>query len=166
MRQVLHSGSDRVLDLVHPALQTGHHLDVTTSSVSLAPVGDPSRGATGTRPCAAGDVRGVDRKQAPKWAIPGSASFSTDGLGIAPGSGPSLIHASDTAEEAARRCRWFDQQWRGLPADPTAKEALVAKLSELGSHRAPVTLCALVLFHLFHLAAILEQNDMTHVRSL
>ncbi len=79
----------------------------------------------------------------------GSFSFSTDGLGIAPGNPLNLIQASETPEESERLGAWFDAQWSGLPADDAAKSDLVGALRQLSAHRAPSGIYAKILHHLF-----------------
>ena len=61
----------------------------------------------------------------------GSFSFSTDGLGLAPGNPLNLIQASETPEESERLCEWFDGQWSTLAADNAAKAGVVDLLRSL-----------------------------------
>ena len=82
-------------------------------------------------------------------ALLGSFSFSTDGLGLAPGNPLNLIQASETPEECERLGAWFDAQWSGLTANDGAKPGLVAALRRLAAHRAPSSIYALILHHLF-----------------
>ncbi|MCY4319145.1 MAG: helicase-related protein [Alphaproteobacteria bacterium] len=82
-------------------------------------------------------------------ALLGSFSFSTDGLGLSPGNPLNLIQASETAEESERLGAWFDAQWFGLPDDGAAKSDLVGALRRLAAHRAPSSIYALILHHLF-----------------
>ena len=82
-------------------------------------------------------------------ALIGSFSFSTDGLGLAPGNPLNLIQASETLEECERLGEWFDAQWSGIAGDDTAKVELVAALRSLAVHRAPSEIYALILHHLF-----------------
>ena len=84
-------------------------------------------------------------------ALIGSFSFSTDGLGLAPGNPLNLIQASETPEECQRLGTWFDAQWSGLPGDDTAKSHLIAALRRLAAHRAPSNIYALILHHLFRI---------------
>ena len=84
-------------------------------------------------------------------ALLGSFSFSTDGLGLAPGNPLNLIHASETPEECQRLGAWFETQWSGLTEDKAAKLDLVAALRRLAAHRAPSSIYALVLHHLFRI---------------
>lgn len=82
-------------------------------------------------------------------AVLGSFAFSTDGLGLTPGNPLNLIQASESAEEAAQLARWLDQQWATLQAQPESRPALIESLQGMGQHRAPFTLYALILNHLF-----------------
>ena len=82
-------------------------------------------------------------------ALLGSFSFSTDGLGIAPGNPLNLVQVSETPEESERLGAWFDAQWSGLAKDDAAKSDLVGVLRRLSAHRAPSGIYALILHHLF-----------------
>ena len=82
-------------------------------------------------------------------ALLGSFSFSTDGLGLAPGNPLNLIQASETPEECARLGEWFDAQWSALDADPAVKTGVVELLRSLAAHRDPLSVYALILHHLF-----------------
>ena len=90
-----------------------------------------------------------DGRPSPQKAVLGSVAFSTDGLGITPGNPLSLIQASETPEEAALLSQWFDTQWSTLPAGASAKAALIETFETLAGHRAPLSVYALVLHHLF-----------------
>jgi hypothetical protein len=72
-----------------------------------------------------------------------------DGLGLTPGNPLNLIQASETADEAAQLARWLDQQWTTLQSNPDSRPALISTLQAMGQHRAPFTLYALILNHLF-----------------
>ena len=85
----------------------------------------------------------------PNQAILGSFSFSTPGLGITPGNPLSLIQASETSEESGLLSGWFDAQWSGLHADSSAQDGFAAHLEQLGAHRDPSTIYALILHRLF-----------------
>lgn len=82
-------------------------------------------------------------------ALLGSFSFSTDGLGLAPGNPLNLIQASETPEECDRLGHWFEAQWSGIREEDAAKQDLVATLRLLAAHRAPSSIYALILHHLF-----------------
>ena len=82
-------------------------------------------------------------------ALLGSFSFSTDGLGLAPGNPLNLIQASETPEECDRLGSWFDGQWSGMSEQDAAKRDLGAALRLLASHRAPSSIYAVILHHLF-----------------
>ena len=85
----------------------------------------------------------------PQQAVLGSFSFSTDGLGLAPGNPLNLIQASETAEESERLCQWFDAQWSALAAGDGAKAGVVGLLRSLAAHRDPLSTYALILRHIF-----------------
>ena len=81
--------------------------------------------------------------------VMGSFSFSTDGLGLTPGNPLNLIQASESADEAAQLARWLDQHWATLSSQRDSRPALIETLQNMGQHRAPFTLYALILNHLF-----------------
>ena len=85
----------------------------------------------------------------PNRVITGTSSFSTSGLGLTPSQQFSLIQSSESAAESAVLSTWFEGLWATLPANGDAKATLLARLSELSSHRAPSLIYYLVLFHLF-----------------
>ena len=87
----------------------------------------------------------------PRHAVLGSFSFSTDGLGLAPGNPLNLIQASESSEESERLSNWFDGQWSALADGATAKTALVDLLRSLAAHRDPYSIYALILHHLFRI---------------
>lgn len=105
------------------------------------------RRAHGAVPQGAVVMRGPDGM--PDQGVMGSFALSTDGLGLTPGNPLNLIQASESADEAAQLARWLDQQWSTLPAQPDSRPALMEVLKDMGQHRAPVTLYALILNHLF-----------------
>ena len=84
-----------------------------------------------------------------RQAVLGSFSFSTDGLGLAPGNPLNLIQASETPEEGARLGEWFEGQWSALKSDATAQASVVELLQSLAAHRDPLSIYALILHHLF-----------------
>ena len=85
----------------------------------------------------------------PGQAVLGSFSFSTDGLGLAPGNPLNLIHASETPEESRRLSEWFDGQWSALAGGEGAKTGVVELLRSLAAHHDPHRIYALILNHLF-----------------
>ena len=85
----------------------------------------------------------------PRQAVLGSFSFSTDGLGLAPGNPLNLIQASETSEESERLSGWFDGQWSTLADGAAAKTAVVNLLRSLAAHHDPHSIYALILHHLF-----------------
>jgi hypothetical protein len=90
-----------------------------------------------------------DASSVPFKALLGSFSFTTDGLGITPGNPFSLIHASETEEEAAQLSEWFESQWAALEGRVDGKAGLVRALRALAAHAAPASVYALILHHLF-----------------
>ena len=105
------------------------------------------RRANGPVPQGAVVLRNGDGR--PGQAVLGSFSFSTDGLGLAPGNPLNLIQASETPEEGNRLSEWFDVQWSAMPVDGAAKAGVVALLRSLAAHRDPLGIYALILHHLF-----------------
>ena len=93
------------------------------------------------------------RDATPEQVVLGSLSFSTAGLGLTPGNPLSLIHASESADEAAQLARWFDQQWGSLHGQSgestSGRDALISALQAIGEHRDPFTVYTLILHHLF-----------------
>lgn len=91
--------------------------------------------------------------QLPEQVILGSFGFSTDGLGLTPGNPLNLIQASESPEEAARLALWFEQQWGALKAKIDSQAStgnrLEKALLDLGEHRDPLTIYALILSRLF-----------------
>ena len=85
----------------------------------------------------------------PQQAFIGSFSFSTDGIGLAPGNPLNLIQTSETLEECARLCEWFERQWSTMDANEVAKTGVVNLLRSLSSQRDPHSIYALMLYHLF-----------------
>ena len=201
MRIVPNTGTDRVVDIVRPWLQSGHEVDIATRALSLfafAELADKLACLAGARlilPPADAELhllgstadRAARNRLQARWlagrceawiekvvevrrasgtvpqgaivlrngdggtgqALLGSFSFSTDGLGLAPGNPLNLVQASETTEECERLGAWFDAQWSGLAGDNGAKLDLVAALQLLATHRAPSTIYALILHHLF-----------------
>ena len=79
----------------------------------------------------------------------GSFSFSTAGLGLAPGNPLNLIQASETPQESGHLCEWFDGQWSALAPDDGVKAGVVDLLRSLAADRDPHSIYALILYHLF-----------------
>ena len=85
----------------------------------------------------------------PQQAVLGSFSFSSDGLGLAPGNPLNLIQGSETAEESEQLCQWFDAQWSALAVGDDAKAGVVDQLRSLAAHRDPLSIYASILHHIF-----------------
>ncbi len=105
------------------------------------------RRARGTVPQGAIVLRNGDGRAG--QGLLGSFSFSTEGLGLAPGNPLNLIQASESPEECEQLATWFDAQWSVLMKDGAAKSDLLGVLRRLAAHRAPSGIYALVLHHLF-----------------
>lgn len=82
-------------------------------------------------------------------AVLGSFAFSTEGFGLTPGNPLNLIQASESREEAIQLAGWFDNQWKGLPALPDTRNALIAALKSIGSLLDPSTLYTVILHNVF-----------------
>jgi hypothetical protein len=89
-----------------------------------------------------------DGASRPAQVILGSLSFSTEGLGLAPGNALSLIQASESSEESAVLSTWFDAQWNGLSTGD-GRTAFLQALNAVSAPRAPFAIYALILHHLF-----------------
>ena len=85
----------------------------------------------------------------PKQGVLGSFSFSTYGLGLAPGNPLNLIQASEIPEESELLCKWFEKQWSALSEGDGAKAGVVDLLRSLAVHRDPLSIYALILHHIF-----------------
>ena len=85
----------------------------------------------------------------PGQAVLGSFSFSTDGLGLAPGNPLNLIQASATTEEIQRLSEWFDDHWSALATGDAAKTGVLELLRSAAADQDPHRIYALILSHLF-----------------
>ena len=85
----------------------------------------------------------------PQQAVFGSFSFSTEGLGLAPGNPFNLIQASETPAESELLSQWFDRQWSSLAEGETNKACVVELLRSLAAHRDPLSIYAMILHHIF-----------------
>jgi hypothetical protein len=83
-----------------------------------------------------------------RHAVLGTCCFTTEGLGITPGSQLGLVQASDAQEEAAAFAAWFQATWDSLKQH-TGTEQLATLLAETASQRAPSLLYFKFLFELF-----------------
>ena len=84
------------------------------------------RRAFGAVPQGAFVVR--DAAAQPLQVLLGSLAFSTDGLGLTPGNPLSLIHTSETLEEASLLSQWFDAQWSSLVRESKSVTSVTVKL--------------------------------------
>ena len=101
------------------------------------------------RPIPQGAILLRDGEGRPQQAVLGSFSFSTDGLGLAPGNPLNLIQASETAEESEQLRQWFDAQWSALTVGDGARASVVDLLRSLAAQRDPLSIYALILHHIF-----------------
>ncbi|MFD5449621.1 helicase-related protein [Streptomyces sp. NPDC127100] len=86
----------------------------------------------------------------PVRAVSGAVSFSTHGLGLAPGNPLSLVQTSETEAEASLFAQWFEQQWGALSrTDDGNQSTLITTLRSIAARRAPSSIYHLVLHHLF-----------------
>ena len=90
-----------------------------------------------------------DESAMPLQVLLGSFSFTTSGLGLAPGNPLNLIQASETREEAKLLSQWFDGQWSGLAEDGRAQQSLLDVLQSISSLRDPFLLYSLMLHYIF-----------------
>lgn len=81
--------------------------------------------------------------------VTGSCQFTSSGLGITPSNQFGLIQATETADEHKMLSAWFEQHWKTLPAGEAAKEAFLAQLKDIASHKKPSLIYYLTLWHLF-----------------
>lgn len=82
-------------------------------------------------------------------AITGTCSFTTEGLGLAPGSQLALIQASESDDELKLFSAWFNANWDSLPATVDAKTDLLGRIRALVTHQPPVVIYYFMLYHLF-----------------
>lgn len=82
-------------------------------------------------------------------AITGNCSFTSEGLGLTPGTQFSLIQCSENSDECLQLDTWFSALWRSLPTSSDAKNAFLARLHEIVKHKAPSLIYHLILHHLF-----------------
>ncbi len=96
-----------------------------------------------------GSIATLRDPDSPEQVVLGAIAFTTEGLGLVPGSPLRLIQASETQEEAAALHGWFEAQWSTLQSAEAGHETLLQLLDELASHRSPALAYSLVLHHLF-----------------
>ncbi|SOC41890.1 type III restriction/modification enzyme restriction subunit [Rhizobium subbaraonis] len=81
-------------------------------------------------------------------AVVGASSFTTEGMGITPGSQLGLIQATDSDDEASAFARWFQSHWEALKPQSGAED-LLSLLAETASQRPASLLYFKFLFELF-----------------
>jgi len=85
----------------------------------------------------------------PHLGITGSFSFTTSGLGITPGNPFELIQVTENHAESRQLSLWFDSAWQSIPNKETGKTELLECLENVFRDRAPHSIFALILYHLF-----------------
>lgn len=83
------------------------------------------------------------------FAVHGSATFTTTGLGTAPSSGFEMNTAYTTAEETNALLSWFNSIWSDSTAVHDVKAALLAQLEEMFSAKSPALIYYLTLYNIF-----------------
>ena len=84
-----------------------------------------------------------------QMSISGNCPFTSEGFGLAPGDRMSLIHCSETSEEAELIGSWFSSLWNSLSPDPHSKAQFVEKLGSVATHRESSLIYFLTLHSLF-----------------
>jgi hypothetical protein len=105
------------------------------------------RSASGSIPQSALVVRNADSQI--ELVISGECSFTTRGLGLAPGNPFALIQSHDSADERLSLGEWFNSIWNGMSSDPHAKIGLIESLQTLIKDHEPSLIYYLILYHLF-----------------
>lgn len=85
----------------------------------------------------------------PTRVITGMCAFTTEGLGLTPSNGLSLVQVAETADECALLGTWFTTLWDSLPGSLNCKRALLKELQDLADDRPPALIYFLTLYHLF-----------------
>ena len=91
----------------------------------------------------------VESKTAPRRAMLGTCSFTTEGLGITPGGRLGLVQVTDSEAEVADFAEWFRANWEDVKADGSAKAYFLDVLSDVAAQRAPSLIYFQMLFQLF-----------------
>lgn len=89
----------------------------------------------------------------PTRVITGSCALTTEGLGITPSQGLSLVQVAERPEECAALSGWFTALWQSLSDGAHSKQALVRRVRELADDHPPALVYFLTLYHLLN-----EQN--------
>lgn len=90
-----------------------------------------------------GDGRDHDR------VILGNCPLTTEGLGLTPGNGMSLIQCANAPSEVSMFASWFDGIWKALPDNAQAKQVVLDQLQLIIAHKEPSLLYHAFLYHLF-----------------
>lgn len=81
-------------------------------------------------------------------ALVGACSFSSEGLGFAPGDALGLTQYAEEASTVDALGRWFDSIWQNLN-DRKHTNPLIEQLSEIADHKAPSLVYFQTLYQLF-----------------
>lgn len=82
-------------------------------------------------------------------ALLGSCSFSTEGLGVTPGTELGIVQVAESDSEAESFVKWFDTHWSGIKSAQSGTGQLTTLLDEAASQRAPSLLYFQVLYQMF-----------------
>jgi len=69
--------------------------------------------------------------------LTGTCSFSTEGLGLTPGSPFTLIQETETPEESQTLAAWFDRLWSELDSGADQLRELLERLGQMAAHAPP-----------------------------
>jgi SNF2 family DNA or RNA helicase len=92
-------------------------------------------------------VRGENQEK--DRVILGNCPLTTEGLGLTPGNGMSLIQCADTSAEVPMFASWFDSIWKPLPDGQQAKQIFLEQLQKVIGHKEPSLLYHSFLYHIF-----------------
>lgn len=81
-------------------------------------------------------------------ALVGACSFSSEGLGFAPGDALGLTQYAEEANTVDALSRWFDSIWQNL-SDRKHGNPLIERLSEISDHKSPSLVYFQTLYQLF-----------------
>ena len=81
-------------------------------------------------------------------ALVGACSFSSEGLGFAPGDALGLTQIAKEANTVDALSRWFESIWQNL-SDRKQGNPLIERLSEIADHKAPSLVYFQTLYQLF-----------------
>ncbi len=82
-------------------------------------------------------------------AILGNCPLTTDGLGLTPGNGMSLIQCTDSPQEVPLFSQWFESIWQSVSENGEAKKEFLESLQSIVDHKEPSLIYHAILYHLF-----------------